>query len=470
MQRQIGSSSKLLYALLAAFGLLLAYTIAVGWFLFQTNTLLVAAAGILGLLVVLAIFRNPRVGLYLMLAAIPLEAAIRLGTGATVVRIIGTVTLAAWGYHLIRKRASIPAPNSPILAGVILFWAWNILSILWANEPSGPFGADEHTWRLIRLGLFVFLIVSLVQYKRHWRNMAIAIVIGALTALIYGFVIALTSSYTSFRLGYVGGHKDLWGDPNWIAWAFGMAILFAILGARISTGALSRLFVLSIAFLALGMVWTASLSGAIGLALAFGSYALFGLLKSRLRIKKTLLFGALAVLATALLAVMLLQDRLPRIVVIDRVTQSLEMGFEHRRFDLWRLAFEAIGERPIVGHGSGQLRNRIGQMSQEMYDHFGKPPLSHNTFLDIAGDLGLVGLAAFLLLLLGPTIAIALRSVQQLDAFIYHAGLVILGLLFLFVSIGFTHSVIAHKELWFTIALAEALRRNILQGQLSAKG
>jgi O-antigen ligase len=464
MQQTDTSSKKAPYPILVALILLLLFTPIAGWLVFQVEWLLLAAGGIAGLLVGAAIFKNPRLGLYIMLAALPLEAAVRLESGATIVRLIGIFVSIAWGLNILLRQVGLPFPDPPILSGVILFNIWSFLSISWAIEPTGAFGAQGQTLRFIRLGIFVFMIVSLIKTPRHWRNMAIASVGGGIVAAFYGFIMAFRHGYKGFRLGVTTKGGVNWGDPNWVAWTLAMAIYFAILGARISSRSLSRLFVISIPFLVLGFLWTSSLSATIGIGLFVVFYGVLRLLRGKFKIRKKVILTTFTVLVVGLVALMLMKDHIPELTTVDRVRIKLSGDF--LLFDLWRVGLRAFWERPLLGHGADQLRVRIGQMSSALYERFAKPPLSHNTFLDLAGDHGLIGLGVFLLCLLGPVLVIALRAMRSQDLVYSSIGAFVVALFFLFLGIGNSHSVLGRKELWFTIGLAEALRRTMRSSHL----
>ncbi len=66
-----------------------------------------------------------------------------------------------------------------------------------------------------------------------------------------------------------------------------------------------------------------------------------------------------------------------------------------RRTEIWALVFPAIAEQPWLGHGAGAFWH-VAPTSREITRilHF-DPGSAHNGFLDVALDLGVVGLVAF---------------------------------------------------------------------------
>ena len=67
------------------------------------------------------------------------------------------------------------------------------------------------------------------------------------------------------------------------------------------------------------------------------------------------------------------------------------------RLDFWAVAFKLIHERPVFGYGFGQLRvlippNLATTPGVERVSDIREEVSSHNTWIDIAGDIGVVGL------------------------------------------------------------------------------
>lgn len=95
---------------------------------------------------------------------------------------------------------------------------------------------------------------------------------------------------------------------------------------------------------------------------------------------------------------------------------NLSRGFSDRgagRIDMWNGTIELIKERPLLGHGFGQVKSKIlpslttSPGVLELTDTR-EDVSSHNTFLDILGDLGVVGLILWLVIF-GVAIAGFLR-------------------------------------------------------------
>ena len=96
------------------------------------------------------------------------------------------------------------------------------------------------------------------------------------------------------------------------------------------------------------------------------------------------------------------------------------------RTGLWRFATSLIAQHPWVGTGLGKWA-----LSDVFYEHFRDPLLmhAHNTFLNRALETGLVGLAAFVFLLVSVVIAFlrVARSGDPGTAAIGAAGLALVA-------------------------------------------
>jgi exopolysaccharide production protein ExoQ len=81
------------------------------------------------------------------------------------------------------------------------------------------------------------------------------------------------------------------------------------------------------------------------------------------------------------------------------------------RTDLWSMALAMIERRPWLGYGYGGFwRGAVGESGYLWLAVGWEPPHSHNGFLDLALDLGIVGLLAFLLALLSALYRATLRA------------------------------------------------------------
>lgn len=86
-----------------------------------------------------------------------------------------------------------------------------------------------------------------------------------------------------------------------------------------------------------------------------------------------------------------------------RIMQKLSISQNMDRLSLWNTAFKMIKENPILGVGNGnyvQLRNSFVRRYPKLYFYGLEGYPTHNSYLKIQSELGLFGIAAFLILLI----------------------------------------------------------------------
>src|SRR6266511_2738138 len=240
--------------------------------------------------------------------------------------------------------------------------------------------------------IIFILMVNLIDTRQRifsmWKLVVIcgaALGVGAIRSYMKG-----EFAVKGVRIeGLVGG---MFENPNDLATALDLLLPFAVALTLISKG-LSRLFYLvCAAVLAVGVLFTLSRGGFLGLIASSG--VLLWKLGHWRRLKTTL---GVALICGILLAVM------PggygaRIVTIFNNEQDQTGSAQERRELLERAASIAIS-RPIVGVGMGNFH--IYSIREKA---------AHNAYLEIAAELGVMGLIAYLILILAP-----LRSLHRIE-------------------------------------------------------
>ncbi len=240
--------------------------------------------------------------------------------------------------------------------------------------------------------MIFILMVNLIDTRQRifslWKLVVVcgaALGVGAIRSYMKG-----EFSMKGVRIeGFVGG---MFENPNDLATALDILLPFAV-ALTLSSKGLARLFYLvCAAVLAIGVLFTLSRGGFLGLIAASG-VLLWKL--GRWRRMKTIL--GVALICGILLAVM------PggygaRIATIFNSEQDRTGSSQQRRELLERAATVAI-TRPIVGVGMGNFH---------IYSIRDKP--AHNAYLEIAAELGVMGLIAYLILIFAP-----LRSLRRIE-------------------------------------------------------
>jgi putative inorganic carbon (hco3(-)) transporter len=251
---------------------------------------------------------------------------------------------------------------------------------------------DTLTDTYLKTVIIFILMVNLIDTRQRifslWKLVVVcgvALGLGAIKSYTKGEFTA-----QGLRIeGLVGG---MFENPNDLATALDLLLPFAIALTLIGKGFARLFYLVCAAILAIGVLVTLSRGGFLGL-IASGGMLLWKL--GRGRRLKTMLWAAM--ICGTLFAAM------PggygaRIATIFNNDQDQTGSAQLRRELMERAASIAIN-RPIVGVGMGNFH---------IYSIREKE--AHNAYLEIAAELGVMGLIAYLILILAP-----LRSLHRIE-------------------------------------------------------
>jgi len=267
------------------------------------------------------------------------------------------------------------------------------LGLLFMPMAASPKDSvDTLTDIYLKTVIIFILMVNLIDTRQRlfslWKLVVVcgaALGMGAIKSYMKG-------EFTDKGLrieGLVGG---MFENPNDLATALDLLLPFAVALTLASKG-LARLFYLVCStILAVGVLVTLSRGGFLGL-IASGAVMMWKLGRGR-RVK--------TILATGLICGILLAA-MPggygaRIATIFNNEQDQTGSAQLRRQLMERAASIAIS-RPVVGVGMGNFH---------IYSIREKE--AHNAYLEIAAELGVMGLVAYLIVILAP-----LRSLRQIE-------------------------------------------------------
>jgi putative inorganic carbon (hco3(-)) transporter len=267
------------------------------------------------------------------------------------------------------------------------------LGLLFAPIAASPKDSvDTLTDPFLKTVIIFTLMVNLIDTRQRMLSLwKLVVVCGA------GLGVGAIRSYMrgeftvrGLRIeGLVGG---MFGNPNDLATALDILLPFAVAITLASKG-LARLFYLGCAaILTVGVLVTLSRGGFLGL-MATGGVLLWKLGRGR-RLKTILATG----LICGILFAVLPGGYGARIATIFNNEQDKEGSAQQRRELMERATSIAIS-RPIVGVGMGNFH--IYSISEKE---------AHNAYLEIAAELGVMGLIAYLIVILAP-----LRSLRRIE-------------------------------------------------------
>ncbi len=181
------------------------------------------------------------------------------------------------------------------------------------------------------------------------------------------------------------------GDPNFFGLLQAAMIPLTVYFRRQATDARTKwLYTLALLFVLAGAAGAGSRSGLIG-----GSIAIVATMITRPGLDAARRVG---VSITAMI-----MGALAFLVGFVANPANLQRGFSDRgagRLDLWNVTIELIKQRPLTGYGFGQIKtyivpNLLTTPGSKWLMDTRTEVSAHNTWLDVTGDLGLIGLAIF---------------------------------------------------------------------------
>jgi O-antigen ligase len=298
--------------------------------------------------------------------------AVRMG------RVIAGSALVLLVYKLVVERWRPPAVPPRSWVPVLLMTVWAIAGGSWARNPS------IWLWSmgLMFLGFGYFVITAFMVDSHEKLH-------KYLRAYWYGGLISAASGVFALVVGIRG--VGFTTDPNFFGVMIASMIPLTVYYRRTATDQrMKHLYTVLLIFIFVGATGAGSRSGVIG-----ASLAVFGTLITRpgLSGRRRARVGMWAlVIALVTFGVMFFAN-----------PANTMRGFNDRgagRLDFWNVTLELIPERPLLGYGGGQIGAEIPTRlpttpGVEKITDTRDEVSSHNTWLDVTGDYGVIGLAIF---------------------------------------------------------------------------
>jgi putative inorganic carbon (HCO3(-)) transporter len=429
-----------LLALLIAGEIVLGYVIAVR----PQNPYLILGAAT-GLIVVAVTFVEPVLGLYLFVVAAFTEASWMFGS-VSAARLLGILTLAAWIARSVASgRFEIVMPGHAWFAA--MFASWGLMSALWAMDTQRLLAA---LLLLVQLMALYILVINLVNSVKR-----VQIILAIITVVSLALALLTISRVVSGEL--VDGRVDLGhisvADMNTqAAYFLPSATVFMVFFSHKAQLAQKLLLLLGLSVIALAILATSSRGAMVSLVaiLVLGMIIDHKLWQVAL---PALLVGGVAMLFLPHTFV----ERLQTLVTLS------DRG--NGRVDIWLVALRIIRSHPVLGVGLdsfGRAFDRYVAETPGIIRDIGRGRGSHNTFLNVQSELGVIGTLLFLVFL-GMTLKSGLLAVSNwrragsphmaalaLAAWLSLAGMLVVGV---FLDLQYW------KLFWLLLALPEVMRR-----------
>lgn len=406
-----------------------------------------AAVAVVGLTAVVGCLLRPDYALYLLVAVTPLESAVQISSNPalSVTKLAGALSFVSFGLYVLVGRRRLHLDRTHALA--LLLLALALVSTLHAQSMSA---ALITTTRLASFVVLYIVVTALAVERRVllgivWSFAMSSGVAGGLGA--YNF---LSSETHLARLKY--------GDPNDYAFVLGAALPFAIWLLVETTGWRRLTAGVTIGLLTAGIVL--SLSRGAVLAVAVG--VMFHAVSER-RHRRLLI---VAVTLGAMSALIFVQSNPERVAAGLSAKEYVAQDNVDTRLVAWNGAIQLAAENPLLGIGPGNFGLYYYEISGNPIGTFALA-VAHNSYLDVASELGFIGLLLFLSFIVLSFVRLSTASARGLGppglASLVRTSLVIILICFLTMSEQY------FAPLWLVGALATAMHgETVHRGSQSA--
>jgi probable O-glycosylation ligase (exosortase A-associated) len=296
-------------------------------------------------------------------------------------KIVAIVTLLAYGAYKLSQAA--PLTHWPLeLKLVLLIGGLGVCFIPFAAQPGDS--VDLLTDAFFKVICIFVLLINLVDTPARLRALLKLVVLSGSLIALDAVRSYLAGEFNDRGLRITGMVRGIFGNPNDLATALNLLLPLAVWLALTSRGAARWLYGGCAALLGLGVVATFSRAGFLGLLASAGVL----LWKAGRHERAWTVLGAL-VLAGVFLLVMP-NGYSERVTTIFATSEDKTGSADERRELLKRAAWVAL-HHPLIGVGMGNFH---------IYSIHEK--VAHNAYLEIAAELGGLGLLAYLGLLWAP--------------------------------------------------------------------
>ena len=409
-----------------------------------------AIAAALGLLFVLIVLADLAIGLAAFtILAFGAQIPGLAGATVSVSKIIGFLLAASWIAHVTTKREArreFTADHPGLTYVLVLFVVWVALSLVWTTDS----GSTLYALSRLSLNAVLFLIVySAVRTPQQAIWVIAAFIAGACLDAVYGLL------FVSSQPGHLERLTSSIDNPNELASILVAALALSLgLAGALRGNPLGRLAALGgTALCAAGIFLTGSRGGLVGLGVALAAFLVIG---TRWR-------GRIMVIAVILAVAGL--GYFEYIASPDVRSHVSTVGSGTGRLDLWTVGWRMVEANPLVGVGAGNFPvDSVHYLLQpgaiERGDFFvGTPKVTHNSYLELWAELGIVGLTLFLIIL-AFCVRCALRAARAFadgDFQMEFLSRALFVALVEMLATDFFGSREYAKELWLLLALAPAL-------------
>lgn len=430
---------------------------------------------IVALPLIVFIARAPVVGIYALTFFIPLELFARIPNEFfSLYKLLGLFTITATVVHVLKGADGLRSQRTGQHKWLFAFIFFTGCSVIWSIEPALSIQAVR---RLVSLVIFYFLVIRLVDTRDKLRVLFLVLLVSSIIAACFAIYAysqgaAVFDTQTDVMVDGQLRASGLSLDANFFAATILTALPICLLMAPCERhpGARALLVTGAIALI-LGTIYSFSRGGALTLGVVLVlSFAVY-----LTRLEGRGLLGALGGGVVLLLVALVLmpQNYTSRIQSLGSIS-----GDESLRGRMLYVEYgsEAVRESPLgVGAGSFPVAFRQSSYNQ-MYTYYdtdqgekSQGRSAHNMYLEIAVEMGLLGGALFLGLVIFAfyeNVRTGRHIREKGDGFLLAANQTVGVALAAFCFAGLFLSAQYEKILWLLLALVPVMKNLGYEGEI----
>jgi O-antigen ligase len=357
--------------------------------------------------------------LWFMVFSIPWQGIIVIPGLGTFTRFIGFAVFGIAVIYVIVKKTIKEPPLFLVL--ITLFVIWSFITIIWSINQGATI---QRIVTYMQLLAMVWLIWELCDSRREILIIMQAYVLGAYVAIIDMIITFISSTGAGARIVPSGF------NPNDVAAPFAIGIALAwFLFLQNQKGLISWVNILYIPLSLFGIILTGTRGGLIvaGISLLLIPFTLYEINNRGRYI--VIIFLVIFAFSSSIY----LPNIYPRIEQnIERmreIPEQITEGTMTGRKIIWEAGLRVYKENPILGVGARGYRYAIvgsTVMHPTREGYFADPKSSHNTFLSVLVDTGLIGFVIFISFLIIAFLPVFyLNSSQRMFNIILFLALII---------------------------------------------
>ena len=372
------------------------------------------------------------------------------GSDLTLVKAVGALLAVSWLASVATRRAGegqIFAAHPLMMAAAALLLGWMILSIGWAEDASV---ARTYVTRYGLNFLLLPIVYSAVRKREHVVAVMGTYVGGAVVATLYAIAVVGNDPHAHGRISGVTGTANELASVLVTALFLAGGLLLVTKGAPI----IRALLLIAIFVCLLGLFLTLSRAGLVALAAALGAAVFVG---GRRRFLVGVLVLIVSVTTIGYFSFAASKESRERVTTFGNGTG---------RTDIWTVAWRMVEDHPVNGVGVGNFQTSsihyLLSPGAIQRDEFivDRPQITHNSYLNVLAELGIVGGVLFGGILTAGFLA-ALRAANEFrkrdnNDMETLARALVLALVALFVADFFASDQL-NKELWLLLGLGPAM-------------